>query len=57
MNDYPVSAFFPGPLSFFLFMFAGEALGSLAMFILIAVPFFICQFHVSCGNRVAYRRD
>jgi hypothetical protein len=61
----PLAAFFLGVLSFPVFMFVGETADNLfgdiaafiATFILMAAYFFICQFLLSRGNPLAYRKD
>jgi hypothetical protein len=60
-----LAAFFPGLLSFFVFMVVGEAamyhigeaVGLIAALILMLAYFFMCQFFLSRGNPGAYRRD
>jgi hypothetical protein len=61
----PLTAFFLGLLSFFVFMAVGEAamysigeaVGLILALILMLAYFFICQFFLSRGNPDAYRRD
>ena len=57
-------AFFLGALSFFLYMFIGEAssnslgdAGVVITFISMAAYFFVCQFRLSRGNADAVRGD
>jgi hypothetical protein len=60
-----LGAFFLGVLSFPVFMFVGETADNLfgdiaafiATFIAMAAYFFICQFLLSRGNPLAYRKD